>query len=341
VACALALAVAGCGGHGGARTTSAATTPAPAQAAVTISAPRDGAAVRGQIADAGHVAVALAVSGQALAGQVVRVDGGCAARSCTGLAFADTSGRWSTRVRLLLPARTRRWTLNADYALTPARASRTSVTVAVHAPKRAARAHRRARHAAHPPKHAHPTTTQPQASPSPTPTTPSRSTGARTLVLVGDSLAVGVRDLLPAALPGWRVEVLGQTSRPLAQGMAIVAGLRLPPTGVLAISLFTNDDPSHTSALQAAVRQALAKVGPRGCVVWGTIARPPVHGVSYRAANALLASLAANEPRLRLVPWAEQVAADPTIVGADGVHSTPSGYRVLAQLYAQAAQGCP
>jgi hypothetical protein len=341
-----ALAAAGCGGHGHARTGASTAAPAPTPTAVTISAPHEGLAVRGERAPAGRLAVALTVTGQALAGQVVRVDGRCAAHSCSGLAFADTSGRWSTRVRLVLPARTRRWTLLADYALTPARSSRARVTVAVHAPKRAARVRHR-RHAAH--AHANtPSTTQaqpsPSPSPSPTPTTPSApapSGSGRTLVLVGDSLAVGVRDLLPAALPGWHVEVLGEVSRPLAQGMAIVAGLDLPASAVLAVSLFTNDDPTHTAALQAAVRQALAKVGPRGCVVWATIARPPVNGVGYRAANALLARLAAGEPRLRLVPWAEQVAADPQLVGGDGVHATPAGYQLRAQLFAQAARSCP
>jgi lysophospholipase L1-like esterase len=65
-----------------------------------------------------------------------------------------------------------------------------------------------------------------------------------------------------------------------------------------------------------------------------------VTGVSYRAANALLARLATDNPRLRLVPWAERVAATPQLVGADGVHPTPAGYQLRAQLYAQAARTC-
>ena len=84
---------------------------------------------------------------------------------------------------------------------------------------------------------------------------------------------------------------------------------------MLAISLFTNDDPTHTDALEAAVRRTLAAVGPSGCVIWATIARPPVNGVSYRAANALLRRLAASNPRLVIVPWAEQAAANPALLG--------------------------
>jgi hypothetical protein len=152
-----------------------------------------------------------------------------------------------------------------------------------------------------------------------------------------------VRSLLPAALADWNVQVLARVGRPLAEGMGVVSGVDLPPAGrpaVLAISLFTNDDPTHTSALETAVRRTLALVGSRGCVIWATIARPPVNGVSYRAANALLARLATDNPRLRLVPWAERVAATPQLVGADGVHPTPAGYQLRAQLYAQAARTC-
>jgi lysophospholipase L1-like esterase len=125
--------------------------------------------------------------------------------------------------------------------------------------------------------------------------------------------------------------------------MSVVSGVDLSQADrpmVLAISLFTNDDPTHTSALETAVRRTLALVGSRGCAIWATIARPPVNGVSYRAANALLARIATDNARLRLVPWAERVAATPQLLGADGVHPTPAGYQLRAQLYAQAAQAC-
>jgi hypothetical protein len=159
-------------------------------------------------------------------------------------------------------------------------------------------------------------------------------------VLVGDSLAVGIESLLPSLLPGWRVSVDGRVSRPLAEGMAIVRQTSIPSDGVLAVSLFTNDDPTHTAQLQAAVRSTLERVGSRGCVIWATIVRPPLNGVSYTAANNVLRRMAASEPRLRLVPWAEEVAARPSLVGGDGVHPTPAGYRLRAQLYARAAQSC-
>jgi lysophospholipase L1-like esterase len=108
----------------------------------------------------------------------------------------------------------------------------------------------------------------------------------------------------------------------------------------VAVSLFTNDDPTHTDALQAAVRRSLELAGPRGCAIWATIARPPVNGVSYRAANTALERLADDDPRLVVVPWAEQTTSDPSLLGPDGVHPTPAGYQLRARLYAEAAQAC-
>jgi len=175
-------------------------------------------------------------------------------------------------------------------------------------------------------------------------TQPAPSTGrsSGSLVLIGDSLAVGVRSLLPGLLPGWQVSVDGRVSRPLAEGLSILRSASIPSDGstVLAISLFTNDDPSHTAQLRTAVQQTLDRVGSNGCVVWATIARPPVNGVSYDAANSLLRRMAQSDSRLRIVPWAEQTAARPSLLGPDGVHPTPAGYQLRARLYAQAAQSC-
>jgi hypothetical protein len=344
---ALALTACGGGGERSARPKTA-TEPAPSATAVEILAPGEGSTVRGRAARTGTISAPVTVSGQADALQVVRVDGRCAERSCTKFAYTGAKGRWSARLRLVVPPRTRRWTVTADYAVSPAAATGARLTLAVRATK--ARAPSRDRRSAPESEPGGVTTqTQPPANPA-TPTTPAPaptpapSSGAGgTLVLVGDSLAVGVRSLLPAALPSWKVQVLARVGRPLAEGMSVVSGVDLPQAGqpvVLAISLFTNDDPTHTSALETAVRRTLALVGSRGCVIWATIARPPVNGVSYRAANALLARLATDNARLRLVPWAERVAATPQLLGADGVHPTPAGYQLRAQLYAQAAQAC-
>jgi hypothetical protein len=343
VACLLtALAAGACGnGERSTPTTPAETPVGPVVAAVRILSPERGSSLRASRVSADQVSADVTVTGDAENLQSIRVDGRCPARSCSKVVYTGASGRWTARLRLILPPRARRWTLTADYAVTSAAGAAARVSVGIRAAK--SRSHRRRRRSAPQSQQGAGTTTQrPPSSTATTPASPAPSGRARSLVLVGDSLAVGVRTLLAAQLPGWKVEVLGRVGRPLAEGMSVLEGLGLSGSSpVVAISLFTNDDPTHTSALEAAARRTLDLVGARGCAIWATIARPPVNGVSYRAANAILERLAATDGRLRVVPWAEQVAANSRLLGADGVHPTPAGYELRARLYAQAAQACP
>jgi hypothetical protein len=345
---AVALAVAACGKSGTPSTTPTERPSAegPSQSAVRIVTPRAGSSVRAVRRPTGKLSASVTVTGQADALQTVRVDGGCAQSSCSRFVYTGAEGGFTAKLSLRLPAHSQRLTVKADYAVTPGPATSARVSLPIHAVKPARRP--RPASSEQTPDQSSTTDEQPQATAtSPTTSTPAPtpSQGPRALVLVGDSLAVGVRSLLPAALPGWSVQVLGRVGRPLAEGVGVIDGLDLGAQSprsrpVLAVSLFTNDDPTHTAALQAAVRRTLQAVGPEGCVIWATIARPPVNGVSYQSANALLTRLAADDPRLIVVPWAERVAESRSLLGPDGVHPTPAGYQLRAQLYAQAAQAC-
>jgi hypothetical protein len=338
-ACALvALAAAGCGRASEPPAASAptttpppatapATTPAQAPARVVILAPRRGDAVRAARVGAGRAAGALTVTGTADPQQTVAVDGRCPARACRTTVFTDLAGRWSARVRLVVPARARHWTVRARYATAGGPRARARVTI-----------------------HVAPPTPRPAPAPAPAPSGPATPapTAPPRLVLVGDSLAVGMRALLPAALPGWRVEVHAKVGRAVGEGLRILDGLRLQPGSpsaplVVAASLFDNDAPTNLGALGQAVRATVARAGPGGCAVWATLSRPPLRGVGFGAANRVLEGLAA-EPRsggrLVLVPWADEARAHPELLGRDRVHPTRAGYAVLARLYAQAAQAC-
>jgi hypothetical protein len=327
------LAVAALGACGGERDRSPATTAAPARAiapvpaparraAVAVVRPRRGASVRPGLVN---------VTGTADPQQTIRVDAGCSGPACQATVFTGLRGRWRARVRLAAPARSRRLTLRAGYATGARRAARVRFRLAAGRP-----APRRPRAPA------------PRARPAPVPAAAASSSAPPRLVLVGDSLAVGVRGLLPAQLPGWRVEVHGRVGRALGDGLRVLSGLDLPAGAgdgplVLAASLFTNEEPTHLAALATAVRDTIARAGPRGCAIWATVTRPPQHGVGYAAANRLLEQLAvrsASDGRLVVVPWAEQVAARPGVLRRDRVHPTTAGYALLARLYAQAAQSC-
>lgn len=267
-----------------------------------ITAPEEGAAVD----------MRVEVAGRARPGTTVLLDGGCSAPGCQAIARAGEDGGWEGRLRLA-PGEAR------IEAATTAGGARDSVTVRVRAPARATVA---------PPR------PEPEVEVTAAPA-PER------VVVVGDSLAVGIRPLLPGLLPGADVSVDARTGRPLADGMAIIAGmdLRSQPTA-LAVSLFTNDDPRNVDALEAAVRATVDAVGPQGCAVWATIVRPPYGGVSYDAANARLVALDAELDDLVVVPWAEQVAASPDLLAPDGVHGTPPGYQARAAMYAEAIASC-
>lgn len=167
---------------------------------------------------------------------------------------------------------------------------------------------------------------------------PPQNGAEREVLVVGDSLAEENADLMPAALPGWRVRVDAEWGRPLAEGMRILAAEPAPPA-ILAISLFTNDDPRNTDALGAAVRATATR--PGGCAVWSTIVAPPLHGVSHDAGNALLRRLA-RDPQLdlELVDWERAAERDPSLMSDDEVHASPAGYRARARMYADAIRAC-
>ena len=162
----------------------------------------------------------------------------------------------------------------------------------------------------------------------------------RDVLVIGDSLAIGMADSLRAALPGWRVRIDARIGRPLGEGMQILAAERDPPA-ILALSLFTNDGPGATAQLAQAVRATATR--PGGCAVWATIAAPPIDGVSYAAANDLLHQLARDPdlaPGLQLVDWRALVGRAPSFLEGDRVHGTPAGYRALGRLYADAIRAC-
>jgi hypothetical protein len=174
--------------------------------------------------------------------------------------------------------------------------------------------------------------------------------GPREMIVIGDSLAVGMAAPLASALSTWDVATDARTGRPLAEGMEILRETQLPPgadgtRAILAFSLGTNDGPQSTDALEQDVRYSVSRLGVHGCAIWATIARPPLNGVSYRAMNQRLYQLANNDPqlagRLLIVPWAEEYAKHKSWRASDGVHATGEGYAARAQMYAQVARSCP
>lgn len=169
--------------------------------------------------------------------------------------------------------------------------------------------------------------------------------GNGTVMVVGDSLAVGGATYLQSAVPDRRITTQAASGRSLFTGMAIFNHTPLSSQIKVGVfSLFTNDDPRAVSKLTAQVRAAMTRLGSQRCAVWFTIRRPKLAGVSYTVANRALLALAAEPQyggRLQIVPWWEAVDADHDLVTKDRVHPTPEGAKVRAKLTADAISRCP
>lgn len=284
------------------------------------------------------------VAGRGNAGDLVQVSTGCDDPRCAAGTQVDAAGHWT--VRVLLKA-TKSYPRVRVVAQSGAQVAISLARLGLPEAKTASRKHARTRTAR---RAASSTTTPATSSPAATsaaaaPASPSSSSAAANLtpsrmVLVGDSLAVGIQSPLTNALSGWSLTTNGRVSRPLAEGMRIVRSMSERPP-VLAMSLFTNDSPGAVDTLRSAVRETITRQAGHGCVVWATIVRPAVGGVTYARANQALAELAAENPAvMKLVPWAQQVEAHPEWLASDGVHATPAGYSARAQMYAEAARSC-
>jgi lysophospholipase L1-like esterase len=166
------------------------------------------------------------------------------------------------------------------------------------------------------------------------------ATAPRTLVHVGDSLAVGTDPYLPELLPGWTLTASASVGRRSDEGLVALQQLAAPLPRVLILSLGTNDNPADVEAFTATVREVTKLAGPRRCVVWTTISRPAVRGVSYAAFNRVLRGEAQRSSAFKIVDWAAMVARNPSYLRADRVHGVSAGYRARAQETARVAKRC-
>jgi len=256
VAC---LVPAACGGNSSKKAAGATTPPAKASVPVTIVAPADGKRVRAKETKGGAWVASIKVRGTAGPGSTVHFRAGCKPKPCVEQTEAGADGTFATSLRLRTQPAARFVTIDAGAEEIVASGA-TVVTVELYGPR----------------------TPLADSGPSKPRENRARTRPSRALpkevLLIGDSLGVGMEAALKAELDGWRVEVDARTSRPLATGMRILESRSKPPA-ILAFSLFTNDDPRNVAQLEAAVR-ATATRG-NACAVWATIVRPPFAGTSY------------------------------------------------------------
>ena len=158
----------------------------------------------------------------------------------------------------------------------------------------------------------------------------------RSVLDLGDSLSVGTAPYLALQLRGYRIEGYRAVGLRSQEAATRIARARAPLPSVLVVSAGTNDDPRETTAFSESVSSVLAAAGSARCVVWPTIARPPVGGTPYLGLNRVLSRAATRSPNLVLVDWAGMVRRNPGWLRSDRVHASPTGYSARARAIARA-----
>jgi hypothetical protein len=169
---------------------------------------------------------------------------------------------------------------------------------------------------------------------------PADSSLSRRILVNGDSLAVGTAPYIPRELRRWRVTQSTAISRHAFEGASVMRAYGRGLPRVIHVSLGTNDDPRSLSGFRAAIREVMAVAGPRRCVVWANIVRPPVAGASYAGYNRVLAEESRPRENLRVVNWARMVRANPHWLAGDGVHVSADGYQERARVIAGSIRRC-
>ena len=163
---------------------------------------------------------------------------------------------------------------------------------------------------------------------------------SRRLLVNGDSLAVGTQPYLPRELARWQVTQSTSISRHAFEGPDVMRAYGRSLPRVIHVSLGTNDDPRSPGAFRSAIREVMAVAGPRRCVVWANIVRPPVAGASYAGYNRALARESRPRENLRVVNWARLVRQNPHWLAGDGVHVSAEGYQARARAVARSVRRC-
>ena len=157
---------------------------------------------------------------------------------------------------------------------------------------------------------------------------------------VGDSLAYGTSLYLPQYLKGWKLQQKVDVSMQSYSVPGYVSALGSSLPRVVIVSAGTNGSPSAIALFKADVRKVLGIAGPKRCVIWANVVRPPYQGVSYDGINRALADLDRHNRHLLVFDWARTDPAQPRRALEDGVHVAVPFYKKRAQVLASMAKRC-
>jgi hypothetical protein len=168
---------------------------------------------------------------------------------------------------------------------------------------------------------------------------PSARAAEGPVLVLGDSLAVGMRPFLGPMLADREVVWDARTGRTTPQGLQRLRAdpLRVLPTTVV-VSLGTNDGPDPARFADR-IRRVLLALPPGACVVWPTIVRAPRKG-PYGGLDRVLRRQARRDPRFVVPAWDVAVLRGEVRL-PDGVHPDQFGFLRRSRMIAHAIRtGC-
>jgi hypothetical protein len=144
---------------------------------------------------------------------------------------------------------------------------------------------------------------------------------------LGDSVMLGARSRLLAALPGWSVTFDAKVDRSTWEGLS-VARARRPEIGPVAVVQLGTNDGALPASFGQRVGQILDELRGADLVVWLSIEEVRSY---YVADNRLIRSQAGEAPNAVVADWAGAVPPGGTV---DGLHVTDTGAATMGSLVA-------
>jgi len=191
--------------------------------------------------------------------------------------------------------------------------------------------------------------------------TPLNPNWPKTLTLLSDSVGLGLSRALPAALPGWRVEILGRPALMVKQVVPEFLNARgVGSVVVIALaynSLFERDRKNyeHWSGIwDRSAERLLSDLKACGAkkLVWITLREPPAELVTeagrdqyeryawfFPYVNERIRALAERHPELTIADW-QAVSNQPDLT-KDLIHLSPTGVTLMTETVTRAVLGGP
>jgi lysophospholipase L1-like esterase len=165
---------------------------------------------------------------------------------------------------------------------------------------------------------------------------PSPAAPGDDILVIGDSLGVGMEPYLADALSGYDVRTDAEIGRGSAAGVDALERNLAPRDDVVVFALGSNDDPRQPQGLATSL-EAAQKLAAGRCLIVATLETSELTGVPEEPLNRTIRAFAAANPNVRLVEWHDAVSPDLLV---DGGHATPEGYGLRASLFADAIASC-